>query len=215
MGRYWVIEHKQAMTTDGPWSLEFELPEGVTVDPSPPEFGPIAPRQTAAAEVEFRVFDPQPGRLTIPFRVVYLEEGAAEPIRCRAGRPGSRQSVRVQSTESTRLGLLEVDAMDESPSLHVPSERESVIEAARAMEGKSPRERMAMFIDLLETVDVVWRKLTPEERRRRIEIARRLDPAPNRLNCSRRSSLCSTKSSAALWSCRWKTATSKSPRRKT
>jgi len=64
--------------------LEFELPEGVTVDPSPPEFGPIAPRQTAAAEVEFRVFDPEPGRLTIPFRVVYREEGAAEPIRCRA-----------------------------------------------------------------------------------------------------------------------------------
>jgi len=69
--------------------------------------------------------------------------------------------------------------MDEKPSLHVPSERESVIEAARSMEGKSPRQRMAMFIDLLETVDAVWRNLTPEERRRRLEIARRLDPAPD------------------------------------
>jgi hypothetical protein len=69
--------------------------------------------------------------------------------------------------------------MDEKHSLHVPTERESVIEAARAMEGKSPRERMAMFIDLLETVDVIWRNLTPEERRRRIEIARQLDPAPD------------------------------------
>jgi hypothetical protein len=68
-----------------------------------------------------------------------------------------------------------MDAMD---SLHVPSERESVVEAARSCEGKSPRQRMAMFIDLLETVDVIWRNLTPEERRRRMEISRQLDPAP-------------------------------------
>jgi hypothetical protein len=63
-------------------------------------------------------------------------------------------------------------------SLHVPSERESVIEAARSSQGKSPRQRMAMFVDLLETVDIIWRDLTPKERRRRVAIARQLDPAP-------------------------------------
>ena len=64
-------------------------------------------------------------------------------------------------------------------SLYRPSERESIIEDARGSDGKSPRERAAMFIDLLETVDVIWRNLTPEERRRRIKIARQLDPAPD------------------------------------
>ena len=68
--------------------------------------------------------------------------------------------------------------MDAKDALHVPSERDSVFEAARACRGKSPRERMAMFIDLLETVDVIWQNLSPEERRRRMEIARQLDPAP-------------------------------------
>ena len=59
------------------------------------------------------------------------------------------------------------------------SERESVVEDARSSEGKSPRERMAMFIDLLETLDVIWRNLTPQERDRRIEIGRQLDPLPD------------------------------------
>jgi hypothetical protein len=59
------------------------------------------------------------------------------------------------------------------------SERESVVEDARSSEGKSPQERMAMFIDLLETVDVIWRNLTPQERARRIAIAEQLDPMPD------------------------------------
>jgi hypothetical protein len=59
------------------------------------------------------------------------------------------------------------------------SERESIVEDARSSEGKSPRERAAMFIDLLETLDVLWRDFTPEERRRRVDIARQLDPPPD------------------------------------
>jgi hypothetical protein len=71
------------------------------------------------------------------------------------------------------------DMPQESTTIpHVPSERESVIEAARSSEGKSPKQRVAMFIDLLETVDVLWRDLSPEERRRRLDIARQLDPKP-------------------------------------
>jgi hypothetical protein len=57
------------------------------------------------------------------------------------------------------------------------SDRETVIEDARSSEGKSPRQRMAMFIDLLETIDVIWGNLTPEERRRRMEMSRQLDDA--------------------------------------
>jgi len=59
------------------------------------------------------------------------------------------------------------------------SERDSIIAAARSCEGKSPRERMEMFVDLLETLDVVWATLSPDERRRRIEINRQLEPAPD------------------------------------
>ena len=36
-----------------------------------------------------------------------------------------------------------------------------------------------MFMDLLETLDVVWATLSPDERRRRIEINRQLEPAPD------------------------------------
>jgi len=70
--------------------------------------------------------------------------------------------------------------MDQNPTTipHVPSERESVIEASRSSEGKSPRQRMAMFADLLETVDVFWRDLSMEERQRRLDVSRQLDPKP-------------------------------------
>ncbi len=66
--------------------IEFALPEGVTIESQSPEFGPLNPREAAAVAVKFRVFDPAPGRLTIPFRVIYREEGAAEEIRTRPQR---------------------------------------------------------------------------------------------------------------------------------
>jgi hypothetical protein len=58
------------------------------------------------------------------------------------------------------------------------SEIESIKNDARSSEGKSPRERMAMFADLLETIDVIWRNLTPQERRRRLWINDQLNRRP-------------------------------------
>lgn len=58
------------------------------------------------------------------------------------------------------------------------SERDAIIADARSSEGKSPAERMAMFADLLATVDVLWANLSEEERRRRMRIADQLDPRP-------------------------------------
>ena len=55
---------------------------------------------------------------------------------------------------------------------------ESIKNDARSSEGKTPRERMVMFADLLETVDVIWRNLTPADRRRRLSIADQLNRRP-------------------------------------
>ena len=59
------------------------------------------------------------------------------------------------------------------------SERETTIADAASSEGKSPEERMAMFADLLTTIDVIWANLTPEERERRIRISEELDRRPD------------------------------------
>lgn len=59
------------------------------------------------------------------------------------------------------------------------SERDSVIADARSSEGKSPEQRMAMFADLLATVDAVWMHLSLEERRRRMWIADQLHRRPD------------------------------------
>ena len=58
------------------------------------------------------------------------------------------------------------------------TEEETIIADAASSEGKSPLERMAMFRDLLETVDAIWTHLTPDERRRRMEIADQLHRRP-------------------------------------
>ena len=58
------------------------------------------------------------------------------------------------------------------------TERESIIADAQSSEGKSPAERMAMFADLLETIDVLWANLSPQERRRRMWIADQIDRRP-------------------------------------
>lgn len=59
------------------------------------------------------------------------------------------------------------------------SEIDATRRDAASSEGKTPEERMAMFADLLRTVSAVWEHLPPEERRRRMEIADRLDPRPD------------------------------------
>ena len=57
--------------------------------------------------------------------------------------------------------------------------RETTISDAASSIGRTPEERMAMFADLLATVDAVWRHLSPEERRRRMRIADQLQRRPD------------------------------------
>jgi hypothetical protein len=59
------------------------------------------------------------------------------------------------------------------------SDREAIEKDAFSSEGKSPQERMAMFADLMATVDAIVDSLPPAERRRRFWIAEQLDPRPD------------------------------------
>jgi hypothetical protein len=54
----------------------------------------------------------------------------------------------------------------------------SIARDAFSSEGKSPRERAAMLVDLFATADVLQAQLTDTERARRARIADRLDPRP-------------------------------------
>jgi hypothetical protein len=58
------------------------------------------------------------------------------------------------------------------------TERETVIADAASSEGRTPQERMAMFADLLATIDAIWASLSPEERLRRLRIAEEIDRRP-------------------------------------
>ena len=58
------------------------------------------------------------------------------------------------------------------------SERETTIADAQSSIGKSAEERAAQFTGLLETMESMLNHLTPEERKRRREAARYLDPRP-------------------------------------
>jgi len=89
--RVWTRDHKpvrfsvrNVMRKPVTGRIEFVFPEGITVDPASPEFGPVGPGKTATAAAEFHIFDPQPGKLTIPYRVVYREEDSADEIRTQA-----------------------------------------------------------------------------------------------------------------------------------
>ena len=89
--RVWTRDHKSVSLSVSntlrkrvTGRIEFDLPDGITTDPASPEFGPVGAGKTATAEAEFHVFDPQPGKLTIPYRVVYREEDSAEEIRTQA-----------------------------------------------------------------------------------------------------------------------------------
>jgi hypothetical protein len=59
------------------------------------------------------------------------------------------------------------------------SDFESIKRDGQSSVGKTPRERMEMFADLLETVDAIWKHLTPEERIRRMRIADKLNQRPD------------------------------------
>ncbi|MBC8874745.1 MAG: hypothetical protein H8E44_35445 [Planctomycetes bacterium] len=59
------------------------------------------------------------------------------------------------------------------------SEFEAIKRDAASSEGKTPEQRMAMFVDLLRTVSAVWDNLPAGERRRRMWIADQLDRRPD------------------------------------
>ena len=59
------------------------------------------------------------------------------------------------------------------------TDREAIARDAFSSEGKTPQERMAMFVDLMATVSAIVDSLPPEERRRRLWIADQLDPRPD------------------------------------
>jgi hypothetical protein len=59
------------------------------------------------------------------------------------------------------------------------SELEAIKREARNIEGKTPEERLAMFISLMEVVEKAQAHLTPEERLRRRQIADQMDPRPD------------------------------------
>ena len=58
------------------------------------------------------------------------------------------------------------------------SEFETTKRDAFSSEGKTPEERTAMFLGLMEAVEEFRAHLTPEERARRRIVADQLDPRP-------------------------------------
>lgn len=54
----------------------------------------------------------------------------------------------------------------------------SIVRDAYSSEGKTPRERAAMLVDLFATADVLQAQLTETERARRARIADLLEPRP-------------------------------------
>src|SRR5438874_13753701 len=59
------------------------------------------------------------------------------------------------------------------------SELEVIKRDAYSSENKSPEQRTAMFLDIMEMVDAVQSHLSMEERARRQRIADQLDPRPD------------------------------------
>lgn len=68
--------------------------------------------------------------------------------------------------------------MTDRPTLPVLDERVEILEEARRFREKTPEERMAIFVDILDMISAAWAGLPEEERRRRLRIGETLDPRP-------------------------------------
>jgi hypothetical protein len=68
-------------------------------------------------------------------------------------------------------------AMDLLPYSRL-SERDSIAADAKHVFGMTPEERAAVFVDLERTMEAILADLPAEERRRRVEASRFLDPLP-------------------------------------
>jgi hypothetical protein len=62
---------------------------------------------------------------------------------------------------------------------HRQSELDVIVADAQASLGLTPEQRLAAFVDLMATIDAIQEPLPFEERLRRTEIARQLDPLPD------------------------------------
>ena len=63
-------------------------------------------------------------------------------------------------------------------NVYAQSELEAIKRDAYTSEGKTPEQRTAMFLGLMEAVEAFRAHLSPEERARRRGIADQLDPRP-------------------------------------
>jgi hypothetical protein len=64
-------------------------------------------------------------------------------------------------------------------NIFAQSEFESIKQDAFSSEGKTPEERTAMFLDLMDTVEAIQANLSVEERARRMWIADQLERRPD------------------------------------
>jgi hypothetical protein len=62
--------------------------------------------------------------------------------------------------------------------IFAPSVLESIKKDAQSSEGKSPDERTAMFLSIMDAVEAMQSHLSHEERARRMKIAEQLQPRP-------------------------------------
>lgn len=61
--------------------IEFDLPDGLTVEPAQPTFGPVPSGSKTSVQVTFIANKPQPGKHVVPYRIVYRPLSAAKEIR--------------------------------------------------------------------------------------------------------------------------------------
>ncbi len=64
--------------------VEFELPHGFSAQPTQPDFGPLDPGKAVALPIEFTISDPQTGKQTLAYRVVYRQGETSEDVRATA-----------------------------------------------------------------------------------------------------------------------------------
>jgi hypothetical protein len=63
-------------------------------------------------------------------------------------------------------------------NIYAQTEFEAIKRGAYSSEGKTPEERTAMFIGLMEAVEAIQSRFSEEERQRRMRIADHLGPRP-------------------------------------
>jgi hypothetical protein len=66
-----TMTFKNTLMEPGSGRIAFELPEGLSVEPAAPTFGPIKPGESGQASFHLISNQPRAGRHTIPYRITY------------------------------------------------------------------------------------------------------------------------------------------------